>query len=328
MQSVSELDYSQMREFEAQWLESHYDFNSIEGINRIPLVAELRCPLTNGETGKVYYHLRKTAYAHEENGNIDLAIACLVQSNQLLRLECCNFDPNSYYPLVRMLARNGHVERAIAEKASIDQFCNNSANRHDADAFLRCKKNCSILRTDLVIMSVHSCTCSECAKYQGRVYSLSGNDSRFPKLPDIFQHAGTVHSGCRHYFSPFIFGVTRPDMPYTLSVHPLQNPKYGLGIIQFSNRPFIDDRTAECKAESQEYFAKRSAEMESQKHLNDNLIAYEYQKWLDACTLAWLRENFPEKCPKSVTGYRRMRSQNTKNYQMLKQLAATKGREI
>lgn len=42
----------------------------------------------------------------------------------------------------------------------------------------------------------------------------------------------------------------------------------------------------------------------------------------------WLQANFPDKCPKSITSYRRMKTQNTKNYQLLKQLAANHGRDI
>lgn len=42
----------------------------------------------------------------------------------------------------------------------------------------------------------------------------------------------------------------------------------------------------------------------------------------------WLQNNLPENCPKSISSFRRMKTQNTKNYQALKQLAAEKGREI
>ena len=42
----------------------------------------------------------------------------------------------------------------------------------------------------------------------------------------------------------------------------------------------------------------------------------------------WLQANIPDKCPKSISGYRRMKSQNTKNFQILKDLAAGLGRQI
>ncbi|MBR7122270.1 MAG: hypothetical protein IKC95_02315 [Oscillospiraceae bacterium] len=42
----------------------------------------------------------------------------------------------------------------------------------------------------------------------------------------------------------------------------------------------------------------------------------------------WIQANLPDKCPKSISSYRRMKTQNTKNYQLLKQLAANHGRDI
>lgn len=42
----------------------------------------------------------------------------------------------------------------------------------------------------------------------------------------------------------------------------------------------------------------------------------------------WIQANLPDKCPKNISGYRRMKTQNTKNYQLLQQLAADLGREI
>ena len=43
---------------------------------------------------------------------------------------------------------------------------------------------------------------------------------------------------------------------------------------------------------------------------------------------AWIQANIPDKCPKSITSYRRMKTQNTKNFQILKDLAAELGRQI
>lgn len=43
---------------------------------------------------------------------------------------------------------------------------------------------------------------------------------------------------------------------------------------------------------------------------------------------AWFQTNLPDKCPKSISSYRRMKTQNTKNFQILKDLAAELGRQI
>lgn len=58
------------------------------------------------------------------------------------------------------------------------------------------------------------------------------------------------------------------------------------------------------------------------------MIEREYQKWLDQQIVNWIQEIDPEIAPKNVTGFRRMRTQNTKNYQLLRQHAAEHGRQI
>lgn len=58
------------------------------------------------------------------------------------------------------------------------------------------------------------------------------------------------------------------------------------------------------------------------------LIAWEEQREKDQNTFAWLESNLPQLCPKSFSGFRRMRSQNTKNYQKLVAEAAKLGKRI
>ena len=320
-------EYQKMRDFEAQWLEDHYDFNSIEGIEKIPLRKNLRCPKTSGVTGEVYYYLQKKAYAHEDDGNIELALVCMKKSVALLKYSDY-FSPDDYYPLIKMLARNGYLDEAKKEKDKIDKYNQDLEQEFNNKMNARSKGVASDLRTDLVIMDAHGCTCPDCAKYQGRVYSISGKSRKFPKLPDFYYTTGFVHKGCSHSFWPYIDGVNDPDLAYTLSVHPLQNKQYGKNIVAFSNRPFVDDRTEECKAAAAAHRQKQAEIQAQQQYYEDHMIEIEYQKYLDGCTVKWLQENFPSKAPKNVTGFRRMRTQNTKNYQALKQFAAEKGKEI
>ncbi len=316
-------EYQTMRDYESQWLESHYDFNSAEGINRIPLVKDLRCPKTNGVTGEVYYYLRHKAYEHEKAGNIDLALQCLRKSNALLKLNCC-YSKEEFYPLVKMLARDGRVEEAEREKDKIDRYCADAITKIQMKQLHKMQDD---LGTDLVIMSAHGSVCPECAKYQGRVYSVSGKSKLFPKVPYFFKE-GCVHSGCGHVFFPYIHGVNDPDLEYTLSVHPLKNKEYGKNIVIFSNRPFVDDRTDDVKEQAALVCKKQEEEREKQQYYEEHMIEVEAKRGQEARDYRWLQENIPGKCPKSVTGYRRMKTQNTKNYQALKQFAAEHGREI
>ena len=182
--------------------------------------------------------------------------------------------------------------------------------------------------TDLVILDVHGASCSECAKYQGRVYSISGSSKLFPKVPDFFFKYGCIHEGCSHEFWPYVHGVNDPDLKYTLSIHKLQNKQYGKNIVAFSNRPFIDDRTDQCKKADETARQQLLAEIAQQRYWEDHRAEFEAKLAKEEQDYSWIQANIPEKCPKSLSGFRRMKTQNTKNYQDLKQLAAEEGRDI
>lgn len=188
--------------------------------------------------------------------------------------------------------------------------------------------NARSLRTDLVILSVHGATCPECAKYQGRVFSLSGSSKLFPRVPDAFFRFGCIHEGCGHTFSPYIHGVNDPDLRYTLSVHQLQDKRYGRDIIAFSNRPFIDDRTDSCRRAAEKDRQKFSEELAQRRYWEEHKGEFQAKLAAEEKDFAWIQANLPDKCPKTISSYRRMKTQNSKGYQALKQAAAELGRDI
>jgi len=58
---------------------------------------------------------------------------------------------------------------------------------------------------DLVMMSTHTPTCKLCAPLQGRVYSISGTDRRFPALGVAFKPPyHNVHPNCDHVIAPWV----------------------------------------------------------------------------------------------------------------------------
>lgn len=88
---------------------------------------------------------------------------------------------------------------------------------------------------DLVKMTSHSPTCSLCASLQGRVYSISGNDKRFPPLSRAFPNGyHNVHPNCRHSVVPYI--------------EELQEPEENQAVIEQSNQPYADPRPQDEKA--------------------------------------------------------------------------------
>lgn len=148
--------------------------------------------------------------------------------------------------------------------------------------FKRIVRSANQMETDLVEMSEHYCTCGECAKYQGRVYSLSGKSRKYPRIPQIVIDKGYIHKGCQHEFYPYIDGISKPT--------------YHKNIVAYSNSPFADNRTPE---EVAEYDAK-------QKEISDRIRdEKEYKK---------ICEKLPNIAPKSLGGYRKMKKSKSKNY--------------
>lgn len=188
--------------------------------------------------------------------------------------------------------------------------------------------NAKALRTDLVILSVHGATCPECAKYQGRVFSLSGSSKTFPRVPEAFFQYGCIHEKCGHTFSPYIHGVDDPDLRYTLSVHKLQDKQYGRDIVAFSNRPFVDDRTERCRRAAETARQKLLEDLAQQQYWEEHHGEFQAKLAAEEEDFAWIQANLPDMCPKSITSYRRMKTQNSKGYQALKQAAAELGRDI
>lgn len=60
---------------------------------------------------------------------------------------------------------------------------------------------------DLVIMSEHKSACPICQKYEGKIYSISGDDKRYPLLntiPGFNKGYNNIHPRCRHRISVYI----------------------------------------------------------------------------------------------------------------------------
>ena len=57
-----------------------------------------------------------------------------------------------------------------------------------------------------VTIPTHFPTCELCAPYQGRIYSISGKDERFPRLFDTAFAGGyaNIHPNCQHVVTPYI----------------------------------------------------------------------------------------------------------------------------
>ena len=92
----------------------------------------------------------------------------------------------------QMLARTSRIETA------------------NTGSFDRCKE----LGLDLVRCTKVPGCCPYCFKYEDKVYSISGRDTRYPSLYDTALQNGynIMHPNCRHEFLPFAVELERPEV--------------------------------------------------------------------------------------------------------------------
>lgn len=138
---------------------------------------------------------------------------------------------------------------------------------------------------DLVKISSHSGACPICQQYQGRVYSISGKDKRFPRLDVAFSSGyANIHPRCRHVLEPFIEELNDVD-------------KY----IKISNRPFVEPSRNDKQVQA--YYQNQK---EKAKLRQDRLQWEKYRTVLG------------NEAPSTLAGFRRMKSANSDNYKELK----------
>ena len=329
--SALNAEYLKMRKQQMDWLERHYDLNTAAGIKAIPEIKNPPRSPVGGPmdvTGDIDYYLRFKATEHEKDGRVDLAILCLKKSNAIRKLKYPMYNKDAFYSLVRLLARSGYKEEAYKEKSEIDAFFAGADASYKHVTVRRILNEAKEMDTDLLLMNPHGMSCPLCAKYQGRVFSISGRNKLFPKLPREFFEFGGMHDECGHSFTPYIYGISRADLDYTLQFQTAVDRRYTKDIVAFSNRPFIDDRAQEDINRALEYIEQRSQEREQIARRQATMIEREYHRGEEARIYEWLQQNLPDICPKSISSFRRMKNQNTKNYQRLAEEARKLGREI
>lgn len=325
-------DYEKEREREQKiidkrqaYYEKQYDFNSIEGIKSIP-VPDYNSPKYKHyeyiRMGSLEYYLDLKAYEHKKAGRMDLAIACFRKANEIY--------PNGYYKqkeyvylkVVECLKDAGRFEEARAEKAfieanykpyfweySIPQYADDP---NAIDKYMNTQYSQFLMtehKSDLVstFCTARGKTCAECSKYRGRIYSVYGWDSRFPKFPDELRKM-YIHKHCDIGFQAIALFDEFDYQHYILSYNPEKTFASLSAVIRYCNRPYIDDRTPEEKV----LFNQRQEEIQTREKNKDDFD--------------WIREFLPELAPKSLTRYITMKNKRTTQYQEISKQAKEKGR--
>lgn len=201
--------------------------------------------------------------------NIKISKILVPITYNMMKASPIGFSRKDYMRLVIKLWKDGWLDEGDKLKSQIDK---------ESDTAEQGKTNCILenakkFKTDLVVCSFHFGTCSECAKLQGRVYSISGKNSKYPKLPENVLKYGGFHKGCRHTFLPVVEGCFSmekysDDRSKLIKVDP----------VKYSNRPFIDDRTEKDKEVYEHYITKKQNDIDYEK------MQRKYYEYKHICT--------------------------------------------
>lgn len=179
----------------------NYDINSVAGIRQIPY-----------NDFSVMYELQRCATAHKRNGDLFLAIECLKKSNQI-----SDSQPNlrerlsskGYLRVLSYIKLLGNKDMLESEEAVIrnrhpEFWDKRVSNRWYIQEELAKNKH---FNNDLVTVHVNK-TCPICSQFGNIVFSISGRDRRYPRLPDII--INQTHNCTQHYMSLLMYleGIT------------------------------------------------------------------------------------------------------------------------
>lgn len=92
----------------------HYDLNTLEGINSIPVKSFEYDPKDGKQYAfnKIEYILQRKATEHKKNGRMDLAIACLRKANEIMPLSDMMYPIDDYLRLAKYLRLNKQFDEA------------------------------------------------------------------------------------------------------------------------------------------------------------------------------------------------------------------------
>lgn len=272
---------------EAATVVEKWDLDTLDGIQSIPDEQDLLKHFYDGTFNEsILYKLQRKATEHNKAGDSDLMLACLEKSfNIMLTSDYFYGDYADRY--VSYLKKYRQFDKAREVQQILDQM----ENKNYISEIAKAIKDAKELGTDLLEADIPKPADAKTAMYRGRIYSISGNDSRFPKLPDDIEDTSIT-------LYPFVYGVNEPTIC-----------KSG-DEIERSNRPFKDTRSSK---ERKEYSEMQSAYLEEKK----NRVDYD-----------WVWEHLPDIAPKSLSGYTKMRNTNSQNYQKIVKAAAEKGYTI
>lgn len=290
------------RAYEARYIVSNgvkYDLMDLDSIHSIEMpVYEQDAAI--GVTGSLEHVLNK----HLPTGDDKIDLQILRVYTMLLKHSYWVYGDKDWYRLPKKLYELGDFEKGDSLLEQIEQYrpkiSNTPLKRKNLREFV--EDNRKVFNGDLIEIQASYTRCELCARYAGRIYSVNGEDKRFPKCPEwIIQKGGICDNGCGSAIFPFFYSDVSTIMVY--------REKYGsvdmvnVDPVVHSNRPFTDNRN---DAEIERY--NKLQMQREEEALKSKYYMLNYRNF------CYGRINDPQNTPKSFSAYMRKLKKEGRHY--------------
>lgn len=161
-------------------------------------------------------------------------------------------EENYYNSLIDMFNKQGiyDVIEVNGRKWNLQAYCRMCART--AVSRIKNQATMNSNKTDLFLVNTigDGKVCPVCLPHEGKIYSKSGEDSRYPVIPSALLEYGSFHPNCRHFLIPLYDKGTEKEIARE-----------------------AEQITAESKAEK-DYFEK----LKQQEHIGKLMFEYEEAK--------------------------------------------------
>lgn len=207
--------------------------------------------------------------------------------------------------LIERLEKSGfcsvqYGDQPGGHQVSLDTYTSMVARSTTREATNTAQLNCAEQwGYDLVFIPEHYPTCEKCAPLQGRVFSISGKDTRFPclyDLPGFRDGYKNFHPNCRHVTVITVEALWKPE----------QREKY---LADAKKSIDVDPRGEEERALYNE---------QQRKNRQARYTLYQYERY---------RARLGEAAPKSMAAFKRMKNANGEKWRGLQALYRAAGNE-
>jgi len=202
----------------------------------------------------------------------------LRQNFMIIRAKCVSFFNPLSDPWDADIKGGRQLFRALASSVTRDKIIDVNVDTFTGHVY--------DLQTNSHWYVANNIITHNCSVYEGRIYSISGNDTRYPKLDEAFSGGySTIHPNCTHSATVYI---------EEFDDNAEQQRKE-------SNRPFTIDKDK-----------KASIEAYNRDQAKKTLRRYDRNLWEEAKILA------PNETPGTFSAFRSMKKADSERYQQIK----------